>query len=153
MTVIFSKKCELAIQAILYLSIKEKNKYYNSSTISKELHIPKDFVSKVLQTLTSTGIVGSSRGKIGGFYLAKDPSEITLIQIVEAIDGLDVFHKCVLGFPGCSPDNPCPVHEKWGYLRDETYKMLSRQTLDELKPVTKNKIKTIQEMFFGDNKN
>ncbi len=153
MTVIFSKKCEIAIQSVLYLSIKEKNKYYKSSEISKELHLSAAFVSKILQTLTATGIVGSKRGKVGGFFLAKEPSEITLIQIVKAIDGLDIFHKCVLGFPGCSPDNPCPVHTKWGYLREETFKMLSHQTLDELKPVTENKIKAIQDMFLKKDKN
>lgn len=139
MTVFFSKTCELGLQAVLYLSAKEK-RIFNAEEVSIELKVPKEFVSKVLQILTSSGIVGSKKGKNGGFYLAKEPSQIRLIDIVEAIDGLDVFKSCVLGFPGCSIETPCPVHEKWGRLRDEAYKMLSEETLEHLKEKTHRKI-------------
>lgn len=142
MTVFFSKSCELGLQAVLYLSAKEK-RIFNAEEVSKELKVPKEFVSKVLQILTSSGIVGSKKGKNGGFYLAKEPGEVKLIEIVEAIDGLDVFKSCVLGFPGCSIETPCPVHEKWGKLRDEMYKMLSDETLENLKEKTFNKIASL----------
>lgn len=140
MTVIFSKKCELALQAVLYLSAQEKGKCFSALDISAELAVPKEFVSKVLQTLTIDGIVGSKKGKSGGFFLAKQAAEVRLIDIVESIDGLEVFHQCVLGFPGCSVTEPCPVHSKWGKLRDEALQMLSNETLDQLKQQTLNKI-------------
>ena len=143
MTVIFSKKCEIALQAVLFLSIKKQKRIYNASEISGELKIPKEFVAKMLQILTNSGIVGSKKGKSGGFYLAKSPSNIKLIDIVEAIDGLEVFHKCVLGFPGCSDSEPCPVHDKWGKLRDDALKMLSEETLEMLKEKTIKKIVNI----------
>ena len=97
----------------------------------------------MLQLLTPSGIVGSKKGKNGGFFLAKQPEDIRLIEIVEAIDGLDVFNSCVLGFPGCSKEEPCPVHNKWGKLRDEAYKMLSEETLEELKDKSITKIKSL----------
>ncbi|OGU61718.1 MAG: transcriptional regulator [Ignavibacteria bacterium RBG_13_36_8] len=140
MTVIFSKKCELALQAVLFLSIKKDKRIFNAQDISSELKVPKEFVSKVLQILTESGIIGSKKGKSGGFYLAKSLSKIRLIDIVEAIDGLDVFNNCVLGFPGCSQDSPCPVHDKWGKLRDDAHKMLSEETLEQLKEKTLKKI-------------
>lgn len=140
MTVIFSKSCELGLQAVLFLSIKKEKVIFNAEEISKELKVPKEFVSKVLQMLTNSGIVGSKKGKSGGFYLAKSPANIRLIDIVEAIDGLDFFKSCVLGFPGCSSDNPCPVHDKWGKLRNEACKMLSEETLEQLKEKTIKKI-------------
>ena len=140
MTVIFSKKCELALQAVLFLSVKKQNVIVNASEVSKELKVPKEFVSKVLKILTDSGIVGSKKGKNGGFYLAKRRVNIRLIDIVEAIDGLEVFNSCVLGFPGCSVSEPCPVHDKWGKLRDNAYKMLSEETLEQLKGKTLNKI-------------
>lgn len=145
MTVIFSKKCELALQAVLFLSAQEPEMYFNAQEISDRMAVPKEFVSKVLQILTNQGIVGSKKGKSGGFYLAKEAKDIRLIDIVMAIDGLDMFHKCVLGFEGCSVSEPCPVHNKWGKLRDETYRMLSEQTLDELRDQTIEKIKTIDK--------
>jgi len=140
MTVIFSKKCELGLQAVLFLSIKKDKSIFKATEISEELKVPKEFVSKVLQVLTESGIVGSKKGKSGGFYLAKRPSSIRLIDIVYAIDGKELFDKCVLGFPGCSSDTPCPVHHKWGKLRDEAYKMLSEETLEQLKEKTVRKI-------------
>ncbi|MEW6196570.1 MAG: Rrf2 family transcriptional regulator [Bacteroidota bacterium] len=140
MTVFFSKACELGIQAVLFLSIKKEKIIFNAEEVSKELKVPKEFVSKVLQILTASGIVGSKKGKKGGFYLAKSPGKIKLIDIVEAIDGLDVFKSCVLGFPGCSIEKPCPVHNKWGALRDEAFKMLSDETLEQLKEKTIQKI-------------
>lgn len=140
MTVIFSKKCELGLQAVLYLSVKKQNVIVSAVEVSQELKVPKEFVSKVLQILTDSGIVGSKKGKNGGFYLAKRPANIKLIDIVEAIDGLELFNTCVLGFPGCSVAEPCPVHDKWGKLREEAYKMLSEETLEQLKGKTLNKI-------------
>jgi Rrf2 family protein len=143
MTVIFSKKCELALQAVLFLSAHEEGKLFNAGEVSGELKQPKEFISKVLQILTESGIVGSKKGKSGGFFLAKHPSKIRLIDIVEAIDGLDVFYNCVLGFPGCSIKEPCPVHETWGSLRDNAYKMLSEETLEDLKGKTINKMQDL----------
>ncbi|MBS3946571.1 MAG: Rrf2 family transcriptional regulator [Melioribacter sp.] len=140
MTVIFSKSCELGLQAVLFLSIKKEKVIFNAEEVSKELKVPKEFVSKVMQMLTNSGIIGSKKGKSGGFYLAKSSANIKLIDIVEAIDGLEVFNSCVLGFPGCSSEKPCPLHDKWGKLRDEAYKMLSEETLEQLKEKTIKKI-------------
>lgn len=147
MTVIFSKKCELAIQAVLYLSIKPTNVNFSARDISKDLNVPKEFVSKVLQILTHTGIVASQKGKAGGFSLAKKTSEITLFDIVQAIDGSEIFNKCVLGFHGCDPANPCPVHNVWGPIREEIKKMLILKTLEDLETFTQKKIGNIKKLF------
>lgn len=143
MTVIFSKKCEYGLQAVLYLAAKVDNEVVRVDTIADELNIPKEFVSKILQSLRESGIIESKKGKAGGFTLAKHPAEIKLIDIVEAIDGLGIFNSCVLGFPNCSPDHPCPVHDKWGKLRTDAYKMLSEETLDKFKEKTLDKIKSL----------
>lgn len=140
MTVIFSKTCELGLQAVLFLSIKKEKRIFTATKVSQELKVPKEYISKVMQILTESGIIGSKKGKNGGFYLAKSPSSIKLIDIVEAIDGLEIFNNCVLGFPGCSNEKPCPVHEKWGKLRDDAYKMLSNETLEQLKEKTLHKL-------------
>ena len=62
---------------------------------------------------------------------------------MDAIDGLDSFNSCVLGFPNCSPDKPCPVHHQWGELRTKAYEMLSSETIDKFKEKTLNKIKNV----------
>ncbi len=143
MTVIFSKKCEYGMQAILYLAAQEMGTLVSSDEISKVLKIPREFISKILQSLRESGLIFSTKGKAGGFGLAKDPSRIKLIDVVSAIDGLDIFDNCVLGFPECSPTHPCPVHETWGALRTQTYDMLTQETVDKLKDKTLNKIRSL----------
>ena len=143
MTVIFSKKCEYGIQAVLYLVTTHENDAISAENIKKKLGIPKEFVSKILQSLTQHGIIISKKGKNGGFRLAKLASKIKLIDIVEAIDGLEVFESCILGFSNCGNSNPCPIHETWGKIRNETYRMLKTETLEELKEKVKKKIKSL----------
>ena len=143
MTVIFSKKCEYGLQAILYIATQPMGNTVPAEKISQALKIPREFVSKILQDLRASGLIRSAKGKSGGFYLGKDSSKIKLIDIVEAIDGLEMFNSCVLGFPECSPDAPCPVHDKWGTLRDQAYQMLKAETLDQLKEKTLNKISNL----------
>ncbi len=143
MTVIFSKKCEYGLQAVLYLAAQSKGSVIPSDEIAKKLGIPKEFISKILQSLTESGIVDSRKGKSGGFFLAKDPSKIRLIDIVAAIDGLNMFNSCVLGFPKCSPENPCPLHSKWGELRTRAYNMLNDETIDKFKESTLRKVSNL----------
>lgn len=143
MTVFFSKKCEYALQAILLMAASEQDCVYPAEDISKKLNIPKEFISKILQSLTESGLIESKKGKSGGFKLAKHPSKIKLIEIVEAVDGLESFNTCVLGFPNCSDKNPCPLHEKWGVLRGQALQMLSEENLEHFKEKTLNKIKKL----------
>lgn len=143
MTIIFSKKCEYGLQACLYLAALNTMEVIPSGEIAKKLKIPKEFISKILQSLTTSGLIYSKKGKLGGFSLAKNPNKIKLIDIVTAIDGLELFERCVLGFPNCSPDTPCPVHDKWGELRTKTYQMLTEETLDAFAEKTLRKIKNL----------
>jgi Rrf2 family transcriptional regulator, iron-sulfur cluster assembly transcription factor len=143
MTVIFSKKCEYGIQAVLYLSVLGKGVVVSALDVSGKLNIPKEFIAKILQDLRKSKIIKSKKGNSGGFYLAKEPSAIKMIDIVKSIDGLSVFDECVLGFTNCSSEHPCPVHKKWGKLRDSAFKMLSNETLADLKAKSIRKIKSL----------
>jgi len=143
MTVIFSKKCEYGLQAVLYLAAQMEKEVIPAEEIANKLSIPREFVSKILQSLTESGIVESRKGKSGGFFLAKTPKKIKLIDIVASIDGMSMFNNCVLGFPRCNPENPCPLHEKWGELRSKTYSMLSDENLDHFKEKTLRKVNNL----------
>lgn len=143
MTVLFSKKCEIGLQSVLYLSTEQEGDLFNAHQVSDKVKQPKEFVSKVLQILTASGIVGSKKGKNGGFFLAKPASKIRLIEIIEAIDGREVFEKCVLGFPDCSSESPCPVHNTWGKIRDEAHNMLMNETLQDFKMKTFDKLASL----------
>lgn len=143
MTVLFSKKCEYGVQAVLYLAAKSGTGTIPAKEIAKKLNIPKEFIAKILQNLTESGIIASKKGKAGGFYLIKNPKKVTLIDIVAAIDGLEIFNTCILGFPECNPYNPCPLHDKWGQLRKVAYQILTDETIDTFRDRTLKKLDRI----------
>ena len=132
MSVIFSKSCEYAVQASLYLAQKPNDQYVLLRDISDRLHIPYHFLSKILQTLVRADIVTSFKGANGGFALARSPKDISLNDIVRAVDGEKFLDQCVLGFPGCGDTNPCPVHFQWKKGKEIIVSILHKKTLAEL---------------------
>ncbi len=147
MGIMFSNKCELAIKAVLYLSTLEKDSKVSAVHLSKTIRIAKAYSSKILQEMVVGGIISSKKGKTGGFYLERDLNEIYLIDLVRAVDGNDLFEKCLLGFPGCGTCEPCPVHDKWGGIRAQIEEMLTTHSVAELKPKT---VKKLLQMIMGD---
>ena len=142
MSLIFSRQCEYALQAVLYIALKPEGERSSIKEMTKKLGIPYHFLGKILQDLSRKGLLKSLKGPTGGFALGMPAKDITLFHIVEAIDGVDFTSKCVMGFPECSGTNPCAVHEHWGGLRDGIYKMLVSKQIAEMakdmrKPVYK----------------
>lgn len=129
MSSFFSKKCEYGLQAVLYLAAQDKESLCSAEEIAGKLNIPKEFTSKILQNLTEKGIITSRKGRVGGFKLSTEASELKLIDIVEAIDGLDIFKNCVMGYQNCNGDKKCPVHNEWMKVVDMTFEMLSKQSI------------------------
>ena len=132
MSLIFSRQCEYALQAVLYMSALPDKRFTNINEISERLDIPMPFLGKTLQLLVQSRILTSQKGPKGGFKLAKNPEEIALFHIVDAIDGTDFLTSCVLGFPECSSKSPCPIHSEWGTLRDRVYQMLANRTIADI---------------------
>lgn len=124
MTVLFSRKCEYALQGILYLAENRQRGNISAVEIATDLGISQEFISKTLQGLVKVGMIQSIRGKAGGFAVARDPEAITLLEIVKIVDGDEAFEKCVLGLPDCDSEKPCALHEKWKPLRDLAKNML-----------------------------
>ncbi len=132
MPVIFSRSCEYAIQSVLYLANKEGKQSVLLREISESLGIPHHFLSKILQLLTRHGIVVSRKGANGGFSLNRPAGDISLADIVEAIDGVSFRTSCVLGFPECNAENACPVHNQWKEVRSRIETMLNRKDMSLL---------------------
>ena len=78
------------------------------------------------------GFLVSKKGPTGGFGLARSAKEITLLDIVEAIDGVSFTTNCVLGFPECSGKNPCSVHEQWGEIREDFRASLENKSVFQM---------------------
>lgn len=129
---ILSKACEYGLRTSLYLAAAPPHQNVAIRTVSEALGLPYPFLAKVTQMLTQQGLVTSSRGVGGGIALARPASQISLHDIVLAIDGSAVFTRCVLGLPGCGERQPCPLHAEWAPLRGQIARMFSDLSLAEL---------------------
>lgn len=127
-----SKSCEYGLRATLYLASLNRDGYVSIGTISEDLHISFPFLTKIFQKLNDAGLLESQRGPKGGVALTKPAGEVTLHEIVVAIDDDDLFEECVLGLPGCGNAEPCPLHDQWTEKRDQIEKMFRNATLAEL---------------------
>ncbi len=114
--------------------------------ISDGLQIPHHFLNKVLQQLTKQGLVVSHKGTNGGFTLGRPADEITLWDIVRAVEGETVLEGCVLGFPGCNDKSPCPVHHQWKLAQAVLSGMLNEKSVGELGVTLHTKLKYLQQL-------
>jgi Rrf2 family protein len=132
MSLLFSRRCEYALQAVLYVARKPEDELTSIRELTAALGIPYHFLGKTLQALSRQGLLVSHKGPRGGFALGMPPDQITLFHIIEAIDGVGFTNSCVLGFHECTERNPCPLHNDWAGLRDGVYKMLAGKSIQEL---------------------
>lgn len=132
MAIIFTRACEYALQAMLYLALQPPHTPTLQRDISEALNIPQHFLGKVLQSLSRSRLVVSQKGKAGGFVIGKPPRDITPNDIIQAIDGPLFLEDCVLGFPGCSDEIPCPVHSQWKDIKESILEMLRNKNIEQL---------------------
>jgi Rrf2 family protein len=132
-----SKKCQYALHALIYLGEHQDSGLTFISQIATSKKIPKKFLEAILLDLKNTNILGSKKGKGGGYYLKKKPEEISILQVVRAIDGAVAMLPCVsLNFYEscglCENEKECRINHLFSLVRDETLKILSKNTLADL---------------------
>lgn len=123
---VITRATEYAIRAILYMSRQPAGEIVYKKDICKAQEITPAFLTKILQPLIKDGIVGSQRGVGGGFYLAKEPAEITLLDIIKSQEGPVYLNQCLIEEGACEREFFCPVHGAWAEIRSDFMKTLSR---------------------------
>jgi Rrf2 family iron-sulfur cluster assembly transcriptional regulator len=129
---IYSRSAEYAIRAFVNLAQVPEGKYVMVKQIAAQEGIPAHFLAKILQQLARKGLLRSSKGPTGGFTLRALPKDISLIQLVEALDGLTDYQKCVSGLAECTDDAPCGMHDSWKLLRSRIMDYLEQTTIADL---------------------
>ncbi len=127
-----SRACEYAIQAAIYMARKPRGEYTLIRVISKELDIPHHFLGKILQSLVKKGLMISHKGPKGGLALSKKASEISMLDVVAAIDGSDFTNRCIIGLKKCDKESKCPLHTAWCDKRENLKEMFSGESLAKL---------------------
>ncbi len=126
-----TRQTDYAIRCVLYLA-EHPDEVKVVDEIAKAKSIPKVFLAKILQKLSKAGIVRSYRGVKGGFELARRPKQISLLDIIEAIEGPVAMNICAIDRRLCNMSNSCLVHPVWVKLRMDTENKLRRYSIDKL---------------------
>lgn len=127
-----SNACKYAIRSILYLGIhSDETKKIGVKKIADELEMPQPFLAKLLQQMTKSKLVSSTKGPNGGFYLSVGNKHNAIWDIVKNIDGTEKFEKCFLGLSICVDENPCPVHYIAGPFRRQILADFRDKTIDQ----------------------
>jgi Rrf2 family protein len=132
-----SNSCRYGIRAVIYLASQPlSNGKTGIKKISSDLELPPPFLAKILMQLAKQKILISSKGPHGGFSLLKDSKTITVLDIVNSIDGYEVFTNCVMHNGSCEgvgkKEKHCPLHEDYEKTRKELVKLFSKKTIYEL---------------------
>lgn len=128
---IYSSACAHAIRALSQLVIMSSDRFVLLDELCDEADLPRHFVGKIFQNLVHQGILVSARGRGGGFALARSPSEITLWDVVEVVDGVGEMDQCVVGIARCDDSQPCPQHDEWKGIRSQIKRYLRETTLEK----------------------
>jgi Rrf2 family protein len=108
-----TRQADYAVRAVLYLAQLEGEQRAATSQIAQKQQIPPSFLAKIVSQLSVAGLLQTSRGAHGGVALAKPAAEISLLEVVEAIDGPILLNICVADNGACTFEGTCPLHSIW----------------------------------------
>lgn len=123
---------EYAVRCVLYLSKMGKGRLVSRKEIAAHAVIPAHFLAKIAQELAKAGIIEILQGSRGGFRLAMDPKDITLLYVVETMIGEIFLNDCVIRPESCNASPDCSVHNVWMAARDQLRDTLKSVTFEDL---------------------
>lgn len=135
-----SKKTKYGLKALTFIARSESENPVQVSAIAKSEQIPQKFLESILLTLRKAGVLGSKKGKHGGYYLRKQPSEILMTEVMRVLEGpiamvpcvsLNYYEKC----DDCPDEATCSVNKLMIQVRDNTLKVFRNTTLADLSGV------------------
>jgi Rrf2 family protein len=125
------QQSDYAIRCLLFL-VEHRGQLATKSEIAKAVEAPDLFVAKILQRLVKANVLVSVRGIHGGFSLAREPSAISVLDVLVASQTTLAFRPCVLNPKACPLQETCPVSPIWGKIYENTIRELRQATFDKL---------------------
>lgn len=127
------KRADYSVRAVLYLAMHwSESGRQKAKSIATSVSIPEKYLPQVMAPLVRAGIVDSGAGRDGGYVLARDPTNVTLLQVIEASDGPIQSTECVLRGGVCRRDDMCAVHETWVEAQTALRKRLDKTSFSQL---------------------
>lgn len=132
-----TRQADYAVRAVLYLTQLGEEQRAATSQIAQDQQIPPSFLAKIVSQLSVAGLLQTSRGARGGVSLARSPEHISLLEVVEAIDGPILLNECV-GNGACTFGDDCPMKPVWCDAQAELVERLRATTFNQFIPVSVN---------------
>jgi Rrf2 family iron-sulfur cluster assembly transcriptional regulator len=123
---------EYGVLGLMNLARRSPGQMAMIDEVSRTERIPKSFLAKIFQDLVKAGLVRSIRGAGGGFALVKDPAQVSVLEIIEAIEGKIVFQRCKQLKPDCDHAGGCALCGLFEQAQDGVKDVLLRTTLVDL---------------------
>jgi Rrf2 family protein len=127
-----TRQADYAVRAMVYLAQLGPERRASTSQIAQEKQIPPSFLAKIVSQLSVAGLLQTSRGARGGVSLAKSAADISLLDVVEAIDGPILLNDCVGDNASCSFGENCPMKPVWCEAQQELVDRLGKTTFAQL---------------------
>ncbi|HEY0899392.1 MAG TPA: Rrf2 family transcriptional regulator [Sphingobacteriaceae bacterium] len=129
----FSKACEYAIRATIYLAQQHAaGNRLSVGEIAGNIDAPPSFTAKILQQLNRGGIISSFKGPTGGFFLEPDQMGLSVWDILKAMGEEERITRCVMGLNQCSDSEPCPMHDQYKALKQNLTGLFRCNSISEL---------------------
>jgi len=133
MSSMLSKSSKYAIKAVIYLALhSDKDRKILVRDMYEAVRVSESYLAKLLQDLSRHGIISSTKGRHGGFYLSEENTQRTLMDIVRVIDGDEGINACVLGISSCDAEHPCVIHHLVASSKSGFNHVLNTTTLGDL---------------------
>lgn len=129
---LLNRASQYAIKALVLLALQPKNATLMCRDLADTLHLPYPYLSKLMQQCVRRGLVGANRGRSGGYWLEESVAGMTMLDVVEAVNGERHTRECLLGLTECADENACVMHCEWKPLKEGLLALLKDQTLGEL---------------------
>ena len=129
---LYSKGCEYTLRALIASAPDGEVKRFRAKDVCRRSGVPEPYARKALQALAQAGLLRSVLGPGGGYELGRDPTDITLLEVIRLVDGADTFDHCLLGLPECGETQPCPLHDVWSSAKEKLLEALDSKTLQDL---------------------
>jgi Rrf2 family protein len=129
---IFSKASQHVIRGMMHALESESLPSFSTKEVCVQASIPEAYARKALQEMTKAGILKGVPGPGGGYRFVREPSEISLLDIILAVDGPNAFAECPMGLR-CGLSHLCPMHDLWKETRQVAIRHLQETTLQDIK--------------------
>ena len=144
---LFTTATGYALRALA--ALPEDGSFCLAKDLALRLDIPGPYLAKILQGLVQADLLESVRGPKGGFRLTRPAHRITVGEVVAALEGPDSLEGCIMGFPSCGGDHPCPLHEAWGAVKAQVATSMTQATIRDLQLMDLRHLKEARERSGG----